>query len=451
MLRAMLTHSEDPSAHALETFVDPAAATRELDGEDRRVRVANAPKMGDRLDDKYRIRAILGSGSTGTVYLAHDEQLDRDVAIKLLHSDMRGEDRMADGFLKEARAMARVRHPNVVTIYAFGARQGHPYFAMEYIPGQTLAAWQRRNPLRSPAEALAILDPLVEGVQAIHDAGAVHRDLKPGNVLVTSDSRIAVTDFGLAHPVGTDAVGERMPLWGTPAYLAPEIARGEVLEPGLLTRIDIYALGVISFELLTGTLPFAAPSLFDLLNRHAFAAPPRPSEVRPTLPAAFDAPLMRALAKNPTDRPKSAEQLREALHQALRSVSSPSPALRVMVVDDESSTLAATRELLMMTFPEIEVITVADAASAEAVAAHERLDLVITDLNMPHGGGAALTCALRANPATAQVPIVVVTAYGGASDWQLLREMGADRFLVKPVELDMLESVVRALTDKDRG
>jgi serine/threonine-protein kinase len=338
-----------------------------------------------------------------------------------------------------------VHHPNVVTIYAFGSRNGRPYLVMEYVPGSNLAVWRRQKGTVTPAEAVAVLEALCRGVQAIHDAGAIHRDLKPGNVLIGPAQRVAVTDFGLARSVRDGEPFSRSAITGTPAYLAPEIARSEQLSAELATRIDVYALGVMAFELLTGQPPFAGPGLPMLLNQHAFDPPPRPSALCSSLSPAFDAPLLQALVKPPAERTSSAEQLRRGLLDALEASETAPRRLRVLVVDDDASALLAVRELLRMSFPGADVVTMADPTSALAVARRARPDLVITDLHMPHGGGLALTSALRNNPATRDVPIVVVTAYGGGSDWRELRALGADRFLIKPIDIDTLVTVVRSL------
>ncbi|MEX1365635.1 MAG: serine/threonine-protein kinase [Nannocystaceae bacterium] len=430
------------------TIVDSSLPTqdldeRELDGAERAL---GGLQLGDVLDESFELTGVLGSGGMGTVYRARDLKLERDVAIKVIHADKLRDERAIGRFLSEARAMARVRHPNVVTIYAFGSRAGQPYLVMEYVPGENLAVWRQRSGPLTPAEAVVVLDPLMAGVQAIHDAGAIHRDLKPSNVLVGPVQRVAVTDFGLARPVERDEVRGSALVVGTPAYLAPELARGDALVPELATRIDIYALAVMAFELLTGRPPFAGPSLTALLEQHGFSEPPAPSQVGTGLPTAFDAPLLQALAKNPADRPPSVELLRTALLSALEtSVAAPS-GLRILVVDDECSALVAMHDLLQLSFPGSEVITVADPATAISLAHRAPPDVVITDLHMPHGGGAALTRALRQDERTDKVPIVVVTAYGGGSDWRQLRQMGADRFLVKPVDFDTLASVVRSLT-----
>lgn len=450
----MLMRSRDPDDTLVGgTIHDDSLPTRPLDEralEEARKK-SDGLAIGDRIDDKYEIEGVLGSGGMGTVYLARDVQLEREVAIKVIHADKMGDERAVERFIAEARAMARVRHPNVVMIHSFGSWEEQPYLVMEHVPGENLAVWRHRQAALSPADAVVVLDPLFRGVQAIHDAGTIHRDLKPGNVLVGPVHRVAVTDFGLARPVDRGELGGTSVVVGTPAYLAPEIARGDPLLPELATRIDIYALAVMAFELLTGKPPFPGPTLPMLLQQHAFDEPPRPSDVRPGLPPAFDGPVLQALAKAPADRPPSVELLRGALLSALeRSAESPS-GLRILVVDDEAPALGAVRQLLQLSFPGCDVMTATDPASAIAVSQRHPPDVVITDLHMPHGGGMALTRALRAHVPTRKVPIVVVTAYGGASDWRQLREMGADRFLVKPIDFDTLASVVRSLTGPSRA
>lgn len=408
-------------------------------------------KLGDAVDGLYEVCGVLGSGGMGTVYLARDAQLLRDVAIKVVHAEKLADPQALERFTAEARAMARVHHPNVVTIHAFGTQGGRPYLVMEHVPGTNLALWRRARGTVTPAEAVVVLEALCRGVQAIHDAGAIHRDLKPGNVLVGAAQRVAVTDFGLARALAHGAPSSRSVVEGTPAYLAPEIARGEWLTAELATRIDVYALGVMAFELLTGRLPFAGPGLPALLGQHAFEPPPLPSEADESLSPAFDAPLLRALAKSPAERTRSAEALRRELLDALEASELTPRSLRVLVVDDDAGALAAVRELLCMSLPGTDVLAAADPMVALTLARRERPDVVLTDLHMPHGGGLSLVAALRREPATATVPIVVVTAYGGGPDWQELRALGADRFLVKPVDIDTLVSVVRSLVARRDG
>jgi serine/threonine protein kinase len=401
------------------------------------------------IDAAYRVRAVIGSGGMGTVYQAHDETLGREVAIKLIHEDLLASVDVRDGFLVEARSMARVRHENVVTIHAFGTHCEQPYLVMEYVDGPNLAAWLAENGKPELDEAIAMIDALCRGVEAIHAAGATHRDVKPANVLVGARRRVAVTDFGLATPTGglerADAGAH-----GTPSYMAPELARGEPIHARSAVALDIYGLGLVAFELLTGKRPFAAKSSAAILQDHAFRAPPPPSEVCAGLPSAFDAPILAALAKTPDARTTSAEALRMQLQRAHADLAEYPEGLKIVVVDDDTSTLSAVCELLRMTFPAANVISVSNTQSAMDVTRRERPDVVLTDLDMPGGGGSMLTAALRADPRTEDIPIIVITGRGGAADWAELRELGADRFLLKPIDFDALSAMIRRLVPTSR-
>jgi serine/threonine protein kinase len=326
----------------LSRVVSPELPTRDLDGT-MTERGGGFIGIGDRIDGQYIVLEVLGSGGMGTVYRARDEALGRDVAVKLVHDDMLERPRMREAFVDEARAMARLRHPNVVTVHAFGEHGGRPYLVMERIDGASLATRMREGDPPTTADAVAILDALCRGVQAIHDAGSLHGDLKPGNVLLDRDGRVAVTDFGLSRAL--DRVGRREPrfAFGTPGYLAPELAREEMLEPELATAIDTYALGVIAFELLARRRPFDVRSVAGVLHEHGYGEVPRASTVRADLPVAFDAVLMRALAKKPSERTASADELRRGLVEAHAITSDAPRGLDILAVDDEAGALFALR------------------------------------------------------------------------------------------------------------
>jgi len=404
------------------------------------------PQLGDLLDGHLRIHGVLGSGGMGTVYLAEDERLGRQVAVKLLHADRVGSPKMLEGFAEEARAMARVHHPNVVTIHAWGEHEGSPYIVMEYVRGGDLAQWRRQRGVIDPARAVAVTEAICRGVQAIHDVDAAHRDLKPSNVLIGPGERVVVSDFGLARPVTRLVTGEPNGLvTGTPAYLAPEVARDEALDPELAPRVDVYALGVIAFELLTGRWPFVAYSLVGLLQQHGYAPPPAPSTIRRDLPAALDAPILHALAKDPAARTGSPERFRRELVAALEGSRVEPEPRSILLVDDDIVALQAIQQVLRMHWPRTEVITVADVDVAIALAQRHRPDVIVTDLHMPAGGGTRLTQTIRTLPETRRIPVVVVTGYGGGPEWQNLMAKGANRFLVKPLDVDALIAVIGSL------
>lgn len=409
-----------------------------------------APPQPGQFIEGYRLVRELGRGAMGSVWLALDEALQRHVAIKIIGREHGATDEARARFTREAQAMARVRHPNVVEVHAFGEHDGRPYFVMSYVPGATLAQWMERHRGDIPrGDAISILEQIGSGLAAIHRVGAVHLDVKPANVLIGPGLRVAVADLGLARLVGRDAheLGTRRV--GTPAYMAPEVARGDMPDESLAPRIDVYSLALVAFELLTGRLPFTAKATPRMLVQHAYALPPRVSEIAPGLGTAFDEPLAAALVKEPRERTASVESLVSALVAAHEATTHRPDALRILIADDHAGCLAATRELLQDALPGVHVHGVSDATAAIEAARAERYDVVLSDLDMPGGGGGALTRALRGDPATENLPIIVTTGYGGAGDWQRLRALGADRFLVKPVEPELLLSAIRRLTDVD--
>jgi serine/threonine-protein kinase len=342
--------------------------------------------------------------------------------------------------------MARVRHENVVEIFTFGEIAGSPYFIMEYIPGSNVANWLDdlivENKLPSIDESLGYLDQLCRGLAAIHASGAVHGDLKPSNILLGPASRVAIADLGLSRLFDASGTIGDHPMAGTPAYLAPEFSRTDL--PGhMLHRSDIYAVGVIAYEMLTGEPPYEIMSTQDMLLAHQ-APPPLPSKVRPELTTAFDQALLSALAVDPLERTATADELRRQLLRAREAINSSAKAVRVLVADDDEDFLALARETLAFGLPGAQIETVHDGEAALAAIDREPVALAVIDLNMPGMNGVELTAALRANYS---MPIVVCTASGGAPDWRLLSAIGADGFLVKPIDPYALIALARKMLD----
>lgn len=395
---------------------------------------AGRPEPGVRIDGTYRITRVLGEGAMGIVVLARDERLERDVAIKLIHPDYVASEDSHARFVDEARTMARVRHENVVEIYAFGEHEGSPYFVMEYVPGTTVDAWRRDESSLSIDEVIGILEQVCRGLTAIHRAGAVHRDLKPTNILVGPAFRVAVADLGLAKVLDHPRRPDRDTVSGTPAYMAPEMVLGTVVPAGMHDRADVYSLGVVAFELLTHRLPFETEDAVEMMTRHARDAPPAPSELRADLPSAFDGVLLRAMDKDPARRTSSAEAFRRELLEARESASLGTSSLRILVADDDEDFAALARETLEWAFPGAEIVVVRDGDEALRALDRHPASLAVLDLDMPGLNGIELTAAIRATPTSERMPILVVTATGGAPDWRLLSSLGADGFLVKPID-----------------
>lgn len=394
----------------------------------------------------YRVVRPLGGGAMGLVVLAYDVHLQREVAIKVLHPDGEGE---RETLLAEARAMARVRHPNVVEIYAIGEMAGTPYLVMEYVPSLTLDQWALARggfPLAID-EALAVLRQVATGLDAIHAARTAHRDLKPANILVGEDGRVKIVDLGLARLVDRDHAARGFHVSGTPAYIAPEVASLRDVPAALMPKTDIYSLGVIAFQLLTGRVPFQSRTLGELLVQHASVPPPPARSLNPALPPALDDALAAALAKDPEARPESATAFVESLAAAAstRGADRSGTPVRVLVADDDDSLRAFVGHVLRRHLPNAEIELVRDGAAAVAAAAVASPSLALLDIDMPGLDGFETLRTLRARGGPWRVPVVMMTGEGTPSDWRQLQELGADAFLVKPFSITQLASIVDAL------
>jgi CheY-like chemotaxis protein len=395
------------------------------------------PTLGDVVGGGYRILGELGRGAMGVVLLGFDLQLQRKVAIKLVNSAGRGPD-VRSRFVQEARAMALVNHPNVLHIHAFGEHLGVPYFVMELVEGQTADDWLfEAGGLPDLDVALGVLDDICKGVSAIHAAGAVHRDLKPSNVLLDGELRARVADLGLAAPYLNGGVVKEIA--GTPAYMAPEVAFDGEQPASPLS--DVYALGCMAYELLTGTLPFDAETALGLMVQHATLVPPPPSSRRLGLPSAFDDVILKALEKRPEDRTASADLFRRSLKEARASSVEP---VRILVAEDDQDFRDLLALKLGMEFPDADIVCVDNGRALVDAFAQKRPSVVMIDLQMPILDGVAVTALLRARPDAETVPIIVMTASGGPQEWKLLASLGADRFLVKPINLDDVIATLRS-------
>jgi len=266
-------------------------------------------------DGRYRIVRKLGSGGMATVYLAEDQELGRRVAIKILNERHANDDQFVERFRREAKNAAGLSHPNIVSIYDRGEAEGTYYIAMEHLQGRNL---KELISARGPAPVHIAVDVTRQVLAALsnaHKNGIVHRDIKPHNVMVDDDRRVKVTDFGIAR-AGASQMTEAGSIVGTAQYLSPEQARGA----GVDQRSDLYSVGVVLYELLTGKVPFTGESPVEIAMKHLSDTPPPPSELNAEVPAELDMIVMRALAKDPARRYQSAEQMNADLERVARGL-----------------------------------------------------------------------------------------------------------------------------------
>lgn len=384
----------------------------------------------------YRVRQRLGEGGMGVVYLAHDEALDRPVAIKLLNAATARAD-FVTALRAEARAMARIRHENVVAVYAFGHYREAPYLAMEFVPGPDLAAWLERAEDLGIEQTLAILEQVAAGVDAIHAAGVAHHDLKPENILVGPNLRIAITDLGLARLANRDAYLQA--LGGTPAYMAPELLRGDKISEADARKADIFSVGVLAYELLTGRLPFAGETYVQIAAEHERGDVLEPSAACHGLGTAFDGPIMRALSTDAGARPESAAEFVQSLVAARRASEAPARGgVRILLADDDRTFRRIAQGALTQRFPDASIVCVGDGQEALDVLDEQGADVALVDLNMPGLNGLELTAVIRSTESLKSTRIIVATAVGGATDWRVLSSLGVDALMLKPVRVPEL-------------
>ncbi|MTV25171.1 Stk1 family PASTA domain-containing Ser/Thr kinase [Nitriliruptoraceae bacterium ZYF776] len=286
------------------------------------------------LAGRYRLGRVLGRGGMAEVYAAHDEALDREVAVKLLLDRFREDESFTRRFQDEARHVARLNHPNLVAVYDTGTDEGQPFIVMELVDGRSMQQAITAGGLTED-RALEVVADVCAALGYAHERGLVHRDIKPGNILLADDGTVKVTDFGIARAVDNETVTRTAAVLGTAAYLSPEQAQGLEVD----ARSDLYSLGVVLYEALTGQQPFQGDTPVTVAYQHVQEPPQPPRELEPSVSPAAEAITMRALAKNPANRYQDAAQMREDVLNA--RVGNPVAAPAVLTAD-ETALLAPT-------------------------------------------------------------------------------------------------------------
>ncbi|MFZ0042814.1 MAG: Stk1 family PASTA domain-containing Ser/Thr kinase [Solirubrobacteraceae bacterium] len=267
------------------------------------------------IDGRYRVVSRLGAGGMADVFLAEDQQLGRKVALKLLYRRFAEDPDFVERFRREAQAAAGLQHPNVVSVYDRGSFDDTYYIAMEYLPGRSLKQIIRQEAPLDPLRAIDITIQILKAARFAHRRGVIHRDLKPHNVIVDDSDHAKVTDFGIAR-AGASDMTETGSIMGTAQYLSPEQAQGRSVEAGS----DLYSIGIVLYEMLTGRVPFDAESAVTIALKHVSEAPIPPHEINPDVPPELEQTVLWVLNKNPADRPQNADQLIEVLEHCRTAI-----------------------------------------------------------------------------------------------------------------------------------
>ena len=269
--------------------------------------------IGTVLSGRYRLEAKLGSGGMSTVYLARDQTLDRQVAVKVMHREMSEQADQLERFRQEARSVAKLSHPNVVSVIDAGEDGGYPYIVFEYVEGETLKQRIKREGALDPQEAIAYAIEIARGLSMAHARNMVHRDIKPQNILIDAEGRAKLTDFGISRQLEQDGMTATGRVLGTTDYVAPEQAMGRKVDP----RTDIYSLGVVLYEMLIGQVPFSADSQVGVAMKHVNEELPDVQRRRPEVSAAVALVVERATSKDAAGRYQQVGEMIDDLSTAL--------------------------------------------------------------------------------------------------------------------------------------
>jgi eukaryotic-like serine/threonine-protein kinase len=390
----------------------------------------------------FEIVGLIASGGMSQVFEARDRLLDRTVALKAAAVES-----LAGSLLrKEGQALAAIRHPALVNIYGMGLEGDVAYLVMERIRGSSLEAmlfsrkWSGQR--CTIDEAVALLTELSAGLVVIHGAGIAHRDVKPANIMLAAGGRIVLVDLGLFLP---EFDSQHEPLAGTPEYMAPETIENHV-EPGRLHLVDLYALGVVAFEMLAGEVPFNADDVSTILDQQLHAPVPDLLALRPDVPMPIVRLIHDLLAKRPQDRMPSAEAALWQLRAIQRELHAPGRPRSVLIVDDDADAASFLSAIVQRVLAGASVVTAGDALAAITAMRLHPPDLILLDLEMPGMNGMELCMYLGGTRIAGGCPIIAVSGRADSGDVDLLGKLGVRHFVRKgPGLVERLGATIRTL------
>jgi len=383
--------------------------------------------IGRLIDGRYQVRSRIARGGMATVYLATDLRLERRVALKIMHGHLADDSQFKERFIQEARSAARLAHPNVVNVFDQGQDSDMAYLVMEFLSGITLRDLLTEHRILTSEQTLDILEAVLAGLAAAHKSGIVHRDLKPENVLLADDGRIKIGDFGLARAVSANtATGAA--LLGTIAYLSPELVTRGVAD----ARSDIYAVGIMMYEMLAGEQPFRGEQPMQIAYQHANDSVPTPSTQNPNVPAELDELVLWATARDPEERPRDARVMLDQLLETQRQLQTALPTGATAV---QRTTVLPTALLKSNTGDQTQIIRAAPPAAAAA------------DISDATGALARQAGKRRSRAVWWVLLFVLVAGLAGGAGWYFGAGPGSQVTIPGSVLNQSPEAATAALTD----
>ena len=384
--------------------------------------------VGEVLSDTFEIKSVIGAGGMGQVFEAHDRGLNRRVAIKAGWPHVVGHP-----VRKEAQAIAAIRHPSMITVYGLGVHRGIDYVVMERVYGVPLDAhMDKRLKTQVPftiGETIDLMASIAEGLTAVHRAGVAHRDIKPENIMLAPGNRVILMDFGIV--LAEIDSSTRGTMSGSPGYMAPETITDDI-DRGSAFLVDMYALGVIGFELLIGELPFDGDTVAEVLAKHIAEPVPDVTALRSDCPAALGKLITELMAKEPTERPSHMETVAWQLRAMSKAIDAPKhETFSVLVVDDDKEIARLMGFWAKKAIPEADVRIAHDAEKALELVHQDPPDVMLLDLHMPKMNGIEVCMYLRGTQLAERTTIVSVSAGAQEHDLQLLHQLGITHFIPK--------------------
>jgi serine/threonine-protein kinase len=400
-------------------------------------------KVGELIGENYEVRALLGAGGMGEVYEVHDRLLNRRVAIKVVHPGI-----PADYLFREGRALAAIHHPGIVAVHTMGTHKDVAFLVMERVRGLSLDRLvdeRRARGERFPVlEALDLTIAIADALSVVHKAGLAHRDVKPANVMLSPGGRVVLMDFGLVL-LDADRAGHRS-VAGSLQYMAPEALTGDLAE-GAGHLVDVYALGVLSFELLTGVAPFDGEEPLELYRAKMKIPLPRVSNHRSDVPSGLDSLVAQLMSADASERPQGAEaalwQLR-ALRTRIGTEGAPRP-FSVLIVDDDADIRDALGLYIRAAAPDAEIETTSEGRQAIRSVRRRVPDLLLLDLDLPDINGIEVCMLLRGMQLGDACMIVSVSGRATKADVELLQMLGVQSLEKGPALMTELVHLVQRI------